>query len=88
MSLAIEIDQIEEVLLSDGWHRVVPGTLELDAYEYVSTGGPVLFKGGQDNSVSATGFTFLEQLSAAYMAGKRRKIKGPLSAILGIREKS
>jgi hypothetical protein len=38
MSLAIDVDIIEKVLLSDGWHEVADGSLQVDAYEYIHGG--------------------------------------------------
>lgn len=87
MSLAIDVNKVEEVLLADGWHRVVSDTFELDSYEYVSASGPTQFAGGQEAAISGMGFTFTEQLPAGAQAmGRRTKIKGPLSAILAVRE--
>jgi hypothetical protein len=35
MSLAIDVDIIEKVLLSDGWHEVADASFQVDTYEYV-----------------------------------------------------
>jgi hypothetical protein len=39
MSLSIDIDRVSDVLLADGWHRVIfqngESTFLIDAYEYI-----------------------------------------------------
>ena len=35
MSLAIDVDKVEKVLLADGWHVVSNQSLTMDAYEFV-----------------------------------------------------
>ena len=35
MSLYIETEKITGILLSDGWHEIVPGSCGHDAYEYI-----------------------------------------------------
>jgi hypothetical protein len=42
MSLAIDVDIIEKVLLSDGWHKVADASFQADTYEYVHGGRAVL----------------------------------------------
>ena len=34
MSLNIEVDAVAAILLSDGWHFVVPKSFEIDAWEF------------------------------------------------------
>jgi hypothetical protein len=34
MSLAIDVDTVEMVLLADGWHEVAEASFDIDAYEY------------------------------------------------------
>ena len=38
MSLAIDVDRINRVLLADGWHAVKGGSFTLDSYEYIDAG--------------------------------------------------
>ena len=38
MSLYIETEKITGILLSDGWHEIVPGSCGHDAYEYIQDG--------------------------------------------------
>lgn len=35
-SLAIDPDDVTEVLLADGWHEVDKDSFDLDAYEYIT----------------------------------------------------
>jgi hypothetical protein len=59
MSLAIEVDDVVEVLLQDGWHPVVDETFEIDAYEF-RHGDVVRVSGGSIEGVSSTGATWKE----------------------------
>jgi hypothetical protein len=88
VSLAIEVDHVEEVLLADGWHPVTKNsdgvsTFSLDSYEFVweAGGDPnYLLHGGGRSGVCATGFSFRETAHGA-------RISGPLTAILAVRHK-
>jgi len=35
MAIIADIDKVDEVLLSDGWHIVVDKTFSIDVYEYI-----------------------------------------------------
>jgi hypothetical protein len=59
MSLAIEVDEVVEVLLQDRWHPVVDETFEIDAYEF-RHGDVVRVRGGSIEGVSSTGATWKE----------------------------
>jgi hypothetical protein len=78
MSLAIDTDDVKEVLLADGWHKVIKQSFCIDAYEYLDGKGKDAFcvHGGGQSGVCAAGFTF--------STGKA-KIAGPLTAILAVR---
>jgi len=85
MSLAINIDRVTRVLLSDGWHDVakVPGGVgaspfEIDSYEFV-TDGEVFLGGGSKPLIPARGFGF-----SFIEAG--HSISGPLAAIQAVQE--
>ena len=78
MSLAIDTDQVTEVLLADGWHVVLGRSFETDSYEYVWDGEIV--HGGGNSGVCATGFRFEEEVLA-----KRVLTVGPLTAVLAVR---
>ncbi len=81
MSLAIDIDRVTGVLLSDGWHRVIEHTFAMDAYEFVHGSNTshehILLGGGQDRFTSALG--------AAWKNVGGDWIACPLSAILAVR---
>jgi hypothetical protein len=69
MSLHIESDRITDVLLADGWHRVVGASFVVDAYEYVE--GDELVHG------DGTGFEFTDDHGHA--------VAGPMTAVLAVR---
>lgn len=55
MSLAIEVDDVAEILLTDGkWYRVKNQSFDIDAYEFLHN-TEVLLGGGQQEGVPATG---------------------------------
>lgn len=81
MSLLIDIDRVESVLLEDGWHDVLDGTFNLDSYEYVE-GEQLILGGGQVQGVPSTGFAFDTELR-----GKRVRLRGPVTAILAVVER-
>lgn len=66
MSLALEVDNVVEVLLRDGWHKVVEDSFEIDAYEFTHRDDPgqrdadIRVGGGAVEGVSATGGTWKE----------------------------
>jgi hypothetical protein len=77
MGLAIDIDKIAEVLLTDGWHQVESFTL--DAYEFIQRREgkePIVLYGGAQGGVCSTGATWKEKAGSFYC---------PLSAILAVR---
>lgn len=75
MSLAIDVDKVNAVLLADGWHKVADQSFDLDAYEYIH-GSATIHKGGQ-GGVTSTGFRFKDD--GNYV------MYGPLTAILAVR---
>ena len=97
MSLAINPDEVGEVLLADGWHEVDDladgsgrSSFDLDSYEYVlphpdsDRDGLVLLGGGQSDLVCSTGFIFQESVDED---GERHHttIMGPITAIPAVR---
>ena len=74
MSLALEVDNVMEVLLADGWHLVRHKSFGLDSYEYL-WGGQVLHGGGSSD-VCAIGFMFTDGTDT---------FAGPLTSILAIK---
>jgi hypothetical protein len=89
MSLAINVDNIYEVMLPDGkWYRVKNKSFDTDSYEFVlgkelSEGRhEVIFSGGQEKTISATGVVFESDDGIIYcpltsiMAVKSRQLEG------------
>jgi len=91
MSIGIDIDGVEMVLLADGWHTVdwrenddpeepetLVSTFGVDAYEYLWLVDPDNPHSFQCKEVGYSGFEFTE--NGAHIAG-------PLSAIVAVRFK-
>ena len=91
MSIGIDIDGIEMVLLADGWHTVdwrenfdteepekMVSTFGVDAYEYLWMTDPDNPHSFQSKEAGYSGFEFIEE--GAHIAG-------PLSAIVAVRWK-
>jgi hypothetical protein len=77
VSLPIDIDRVEAVLLSDGWHHVLHQTFDLGEYEFVhatEAGVSTLYKGG-------VGFGFTEKDSS----GELHRFSAPVSSLLAVR---
>lgn len=79
MSLAIDVDLVDAVLLADGWHPVNKASFTLDAYEY-REGSINLLGGGQCAQITSVGFTFLERLDSGSIA----RVFGPLTSVLAV----
>ncbi len=84
MSLAIDIDEVVEVLLTDGWHKVLDNSFCMDSYEFVwgKTSDRLVHGGGQ-NGICALGFEFSEVTEFSDI----RICAGPLTSILAIRKR-
>lgn len=79
MSLAIETDDIIEVLLADGWYTVDNESFGIDAYEYMwqaGMGDTPMLAGGQSEHITSAGFSFT---AGDYI------ISGPLTAVLAVK---
>jgi hypothetical protein len=59
MSLAIDVNTVDMVLLLDGWHEVAESSFDLDSYEYADE-GRMLLEGGMVAGVPTTGATWRE----------------------------
>ena len=86
MSLAIDVDHVTHVLLTDGWHEVANASFAIDAYEFLWWGrrckehqDPVVLHGGGNSGICATGFSF--------EATDGSSVAGPLTAIVGVRRR-
>ena len=81
MSLALDVDDVVQVLLTDGkWYPVANNSFELDAYEYVwrvdrHTRPDHVW---QDEKLTTIGFCFYAGIGDEW-------ISGPLSAIQAVR---
>lgn len=75
MSLYIEVDEVTEVLLADGWHAVTDKSFNLDSYEY--HWGETVLHGGGNSGVCATGYTFVD--------ADGDTLFGPLTALLAVK---
>lgn len=78
MSLAIDVDNVTNVLLADGWHGVANGSFDIDAYEFVIEDRPV--HGGGESGISASGFVFDSTKTG-------RRVYGPLTSIIAVQTK-
>ena len=76
VSLDIDIEDVLEVLLADGWHVVHGESFELGAFDFTHKGRRV--HGGGDSGVCATGFSFVTDQEGSRLAG-------PLTSILALR---
>jgi len=95
MSLAINIDKVSRVLLSDGWHDVLDESFTLDAYEYLwfpnedTTSRDVeIVHGGGQSGVCSKGFTFKSIRVSDSIVGHPDDrpiwMHGPLTAIQAV----
>lgn len=78
MSLNIEVDDVQQVLLADGWHTVAHDSFEIDAYEFHHLERDRLL-GGVAEGVCSTGAVWTEKDGA--------QVYCPLTAILAVRTK-
>ena len=87
MSLAIQVDNVTDVLLADGWHKVGcskdgVSSFDTDAYEFLE-GERLLVGGGTVAGIPSTGATWCEKTST----GKFIVVVCPLTSILALRVK-
>jgi hypothetical protein len=90
MGLAIDIDEVEAVLLADGWHDVVffegKSSFETDAYEFIQKGDEKSF----DLRVGRGTVEGVPSMGAQWSELRKNqicKISCPLTAILAVRER-
>jgi hypothetical protein len=86
MSLAINVDRVEAVLLADGWHEVSlndksVSSFTLDAYDFIrpveGKDPIVLLSGGTVAGVPSTGASWVE---------KGVRVACPVTAVLAVKE--
>ena len=82
MSLAINVDVVEAVLLADGWHLCDPlvdgsgdSSFDLDTFEFME-GDLLIFRGGETALIPTIGFFFREDGAG---------VAGPLTSVLAVR---
>jgi hypothetical protein len=78
MSLDIEVGNVDQVLLADGWHRVANQSFDLDSYEFFHD-GRTLMGGGQVHGVPSTGATWTERDGNVIVC--------PVTAVLAVKYK-
>ena len=76
MSLAIDVDKVEKVLLADGWHEVADASFGLDSYEYVHR-DQIVLGGGKVAGVPSLGAIWKERDGSV--------VACPFTAILAVR---
>lgn len=84
MSLYIDIDEVTDVLISDGWYTVLNKSFCIDSYEYHFQ--EMTVHSGGSGGISDTGFQFY-----GYKNGyeeNKNYYYGPLSSILMIVRKN
>ena len=74
MIFAINVENVEMVLLADGWHFIKEHSFEINTYGYAYEGEPI--HGG------ATGFEFVE---AVEQLDADVRTAGPLTSIMAVR---
>jgi hypothetical protein len=87
VSLAIDVDLVEAVLLSDGWHPVADHSFTVDAYEFVwwpsgtkvDNDDPTMLHRSGDGSVPGAGFSFHDRDDML--------VSGPLTAVCAVRHR-
>lgn len=84
MSLAIDTDDVTDVLIAGHWYVVKDQSFDLDSYEYVwkkgvGEYGPPLLGGGSEDLIPATGFGFKDEKGVYTF--------GPLTSIQAVRTK-
>jgi hypothetical protein len=92
MSLAIDVENITNVLLADGWHEVHDASFGTDSYEFVggeATGDSPTLGGGQDHIPAAghRGSTSREHIAAAGFSFTEgdHVLCGPLTSVLAVK---
>lgn len=75
MSLKIDVDTVEAILLADGWHNVAGNSFDLDAYEFFH-GKRRLFSGGKGGTPS---------MGATWTDGDGTEFSCPITAILAVK---
>jgi hypothetical protein len=92
MSLAIDVDEVEEVLIAGEWYQVKDYSFTTDAYEYVWKQGLSVNEShkwqiSQCKEVGHTGFEFLTNETETDGLTRTYVMSGPLSAIQAVKRR-
>ena len=81
MSLAIDVDEVTDVLLADGWHVVCDESFSIDTYEYIWS-----IDGGQPFKVLLAGGTVagIPSAGASWKERDGGTVYCPLTSILAV----
>jgi len=78
MSLAINVDDVVAVLLTDGWHEVYGRSFDIDTYEY-KTGRERFISFDPESGVGVTYMGFV------FTSSDGDRVAGPMTAIQAVR---
>lgn len=84
MSLAIECDDVDTVMLADGWYQVLKNSFGIDSYEFMW--GETCLHGGGDSGISSSGFHFYGFKIGH--EGTKISMYGPLTSVVAIGTKA
>lgn len=79
MSLAIDTDDVKEVMIGDVWYKVEGKSFCIDSYEFLDGKGrdAMVVHGGGQCGITAAGFSFMTENEIT--------ISGPLTAIMAVK---
>jgi hypothetical protein len=75
MSLSIQTDEVTDLLLTDRWYKVKPGSFRLDIYEF-----PGHLNGGQEQ--------LLPSMGAGWTSPDGSKMFCPITSVSALRTKA
>lgn len=78
MSLAINVDDVVAVLLTDGWYEVYGRSFDIDTYEYTAGEGRLI----SFDPESGVGVTYL---GFVFTNSDGDRVAGPMTAIQAVR---
>lgn len=81
MSLAIDPERIDALLLADGWHQVQRGTVHFDAFEYVYLDDSYCAQ----PKAETTGLTWVEIIAVPGGEPLKFRLFAPLNTIFAVR---
>lgn len=66
-SLGVNVETVERVLLNDGWHFVVPGSIRVGAYEFINEDGEYMGVSGNGGWGTTIAIYFKDTFGEAYV---------------------